>query len=397
MQQQRQNPETTAESAAVYNSPCDSVADRNTLTNTMSIACEFRVVHDSPESPHWDHFLANSIDGHHVQTSLWAKVKAQLGWRAVRIEVWKADRIVGGLQLLLREMSVFGTLGYVPKGPIVSAENQDIVPRLIKELLRVTKQLRTRYVIVQPADQGANIAEQLVEHGLRQSPLEAFPIATTALDFTPPLEQILANMKSKTRYNIRYAARHGVTVRPGDAADVPLFHRLLMATAQRQGFEDYSLDYFEQLYDLFAKPGYAQLFVAEFDEAPVAALLAIPFGSSVLFKKGGWSGEAGHAHPNEAMHWAAIQWAKANGYQSYDFEGINSQVAHAIIHDQPVPKSLVDSVTRFKLGFGGGVQLVPPAYGYVANSIGRWAHNSVLPRLVNIPVINRFLNGLKTR
>ena len=43
-------------------------------------------------------------------------------------------------------------------------------------------------------------------------------------------------MKQKTRYNIRLAARKGVTVRAGGEADLPAFYRLMEVTAQRDGF-----------------------------------------------------------------------------------------------------------------------------------------------------------------
>ena len=49
---------------------------------------------------------------------------------------------------------------------------------------------------------------------------------TVVLDLQPEEELILARMKSKTRYNIRLAARKGVQVRQGGLEDLPGLYRL---------------------------------------------------------------------------------------------------------------------------------------------------------------------------
>ena len=79
-------------------------------------------------------------------------------------------------------------------------------------------------------------------------------------------------------------------------------------------------------------------------------------------KKGGWLGEHRDRHPNEALHWAAIQWAKAHGYRYYDFEGIDPAAAELALRGVPLPEPMRQSVARFKLGFGGEVRLLPRSY-----------------------------------
>ena len=44
----------------------------------------------------------------------------------------------------------------------------------------------------------------------------------------------------------------------------------------------------------------------ELGDEPVSAMLAIPFGDTVVYKRGAWTGEHGALRPNEALHWAAI-------------------------------------------------------------------------------------------
>ena len=78
---------------------------------------QLRVAHET-EDPAWDTFLAETPGGHHVQTSLWAQVRAAAGWRAVRVVARRGDGIVAGAQVLIRPLPLVGAIGYVPRGPL---------------------------------------------------------------------------------------------------------------------------------------------------------------------------------------------------------------------------------------------------------------------------------------
>ncbi len=329
----------------------------------------------------WDRFVENAPNGHHAQSSRWAAVKAHLGWKATRVYVERDGEIVAGAQILKCPIAIFGNVGYVPKGAVFKRYDERTAAELLAKIHVAARAKRVRMLIIQPADNEHAFADFLQRNNFAPSTLRAIPIGTTRLDLTQPLDTIMANMKSKTRYNIRLAGRKGVTVRMGDSADLPLFHTMLQATAERQGFSDYSLAYFEEMDRQFSPRGQMKLFVAEHEGEPLSVLLAIPFGKTVLFKKGGWSGKGSKLHPNEAMHWAAIQWAKENGYRIYDFEGLDEETVRRIMSDDPPPSNEISSVTRFKLGFGGDVTLNPSPYEYVYNGAVRWAYRQLYPRL----------------
>ena len=62
------------------------------------------------------------------------------------------------------------------------------------------------------------------------------------------------------------------------------------------------------------------------------------------------------------------------------------KAARAIVHGEPLPDSLKQSVIRFKLGFGGQVTILPGAYDCVYNPFLRWAYNTVFPKIAGWPV-----------
>ncbi|MFW5688877.1 MAG: peptidoglycan bridge formation glycyltransferase FemA/FemB family protein [Spirochaetota bacterium] len=71
---------------------------------------------------------------------------------------------------------------------------------------------------------------------------------TVEIDLRATDDAMLARMHPKTRYNIRLAAKRGVTVSRADAAQLPLWHDLYVRTAARKGFHPQRLDYFETLF-----------------------------------------------------------------------------------------------------------------------------------------------------
>ncbi len=327
------------------------------------------------DDPEWDTFLESCPNGHHVQTSLWAAIKAWQGWRVIRIVVTDAKRIVGGAQVLLRKARFVGTVGYVPRGPVVSDDVPGISDLLSHKLLEIVASESVQVLFVQPPDEQTQVSLNLRSLGFRPSPIETAPTATVLINLTSDLDTILARMKKGMRNSVRQGERRGIVVREGTEDDIPTFHRLLTNTAQRRGFSPFAEEYFTQMWRVLNPHGYIKLFLAEFEGTAVSAQIGIAFGTTFVAKQIGWSGEFRQRRPNEAMDWATIQWAKSHGYTHYDLEGIDLEAAIALRREEPLPESLANSPTAYKVRFGGQVKIMPEAYCYISNKALRAAYN----------------------
>jgi peptidoglycan pentaglycine glycine transferase (the first glycine) len=351
-----------------------------------------------PAAPEWDSFLAATPGGHYAQTSLWGQVKALRGWCPVRVVVSQGARIVAGAQLLLRPLPLVGAIGYIPKGPLVAGDDPCLAQLVFDAVQQLARAQRLQYLVVQPPHNGAAVVPHLVEGGFRPTALELAPTATLLLDLSKSLDDLLAQMKKNTRQNIRRSQRAGITVREGTEQDLPFFYRCLTATSQRQHFAAgrSSYEYYAQLWRVFHPHGYLKLFLAEYAGEAVSAKLVIPFGDVVLYWRRGWSGHPGSHKPNEALEWAVIQWAKAQGYRYCDVGGLNPQVARAVLQGAPLPAALQQTATSFKLGFGGQVSLFPAAYDYIANPVLRWGCRTMFPKLVPTSIGKMVRTRLRT-
>ena len=82
---------------------------------------------------------------------------------------------------------------------------------------------------------GAKFVAELKERGWRFSDDQIQFRNTVELDLTRSEEDLLAVMKQKTRYNIRLAARKGVTVRKGTDAELDMLYQMYVETSLRSG------------------------------------------------------------------------------------------------------------------------------------------------------------------
>jgi peptidoglycan pentaglycine glycine transferase (the first glycine) len=333
--------------------------------------------------PDWDGFVDTAPGGHHLQSSLWAQVKAREGWHPVRLLARREGELVAGAQLLVRPTRL-GAIGYCPRGPLLGEDDPATLGALLDGLARLARRERILYVKVQPPAGREDMVPVLREHGFVAGDMQAAPVATVRIDLRGPVEEILASMRSATRQKIRKATRKGIVVREAGASGLAAFGEVLAATGRRQGFAPYPVAYYAEILEQFGDGQRATLLLAEHEGEVLSGAVIVGYGDTVVYKMGGWSGDSTAPRPNELMHWQAMQWAKERGYRYYDLDGISPSVARAVLAGEELPESGHRGPTFFKLGFGGEVALFPCTYD-------RSFHRLLaLPARVAAPRLNHF-------
>ena len=193
------------------------------------------------------------------------------------------------------------------------------------------------------------LADYLVSRGFRfqqKSDFEGIqPRYVFRLDITPELDELFANLHSKTRYNIRLAKRRGVQIKENcTREDLRVFYDVLTITAKRDNFLIRSYDYFETLWDCLVENNLAKLFLAEYKGKVIAGTLAFIFGDKTWYIYGASSNEHRNVMPNYLLQWRMIEWAKENGCRIYDFRGVPGRLT---------PDNPLYGLYRFKKGFNG--------------------------------------------
>ncbi|MBP1702528.1 MAG: FemAB family protein, partial [Chloroflexi bacterium] len=258
----------------------------------------------------WNARITTLPDSHLLQTAEWGRFKALYGWEVLP-QLWLASgerydtgneplsEEVRAAALVLQRTTAFGWLPfnlrllYVPKGPLLDWSDLPVRRKVLADLKQLAHQQRAIFIKIDPdvrlgigvpggPDElpdptGQAVEEDLQASGWRYSPEQVQFRNTVLIDLVHPEEELLAVMKQKTRYNIRLAAKKGVTVRPGEVADLETLYQMYAETSIRDGFVIRDRAYYLQLWNSFISAGMAKPLVAEWGGQPVAGLVLFHF------------------------------------------------------------------------------------------------------------------------
>ncbi|HBY95213.1 MAG TPA: methicillin resistance protein [Chloroflexi bacterium] len=323
----------------------------------------------------WDRIVSGLPASHVLQSWGWGEFKARWGWRPTRVLWHDSGRPLAAAQFLRRAIpgTPFG-VGYVAKGPCLPADDGPLAARVLCDLEIEARRQRCLFVKIDPDIEATNecFAQLLRGRGWHPSPEQIQFRNTAVLDLRRSETELLAAMKSKTRYNIRLAARKEVEVRPGSAVDHIIFYDMYRETAERDGFLIRPMAYYLDLWHEFETHGQARLFVAWYDKLePLAGLMLFTYGSTAWFFYGASTVQHRNAMPNYALQWEAITWVKAQGYTCYDLWGAPT--------DLEDPHDPLTRVWRFKEGFGAGFRAHIGAWDYPVNRGSYWVMTRAIP------------------
>ncbi len=136
-----------------------------------------------------------------------------------------------------------------------------------------------------------------------------------------PLDELRAELRPQTRRNIATAERAGVrVVLSAEPEAVREYHRLHVELRKHK----YRLlaqpwDFFDRIWKAFSPTDAIVTALATIGGRPVAGALYLVWHDTVYYKFGASQAEYLPRRPNDAIHWHAIQWARARGLRSLDW------------------------------------------------------------------------------
>jgi peptidoglycan pentaglycine glycine transferase (the first glycine) len=344
----------------------------------------------------WNEIIANLPGRHILQTWEWGQVKEAHGWHAQH-RVWRdaAGNPQAAALILSRALPVPGLsrrlrMLYVPRGPLMDWSDIDLRTRVLDDLQDMTRQEGAIFLKLDPEvilgmgipgapdemndDVGESVQTELSQRGWRYSEGQVQFRNTVWVDINHPEEDLLARMKTKTRYNIRLAERKGVTVRMAHPDELPQLYRMYAETSVRDGFVIRSQDYYELVWRTFVEQDMAVPLIAEVEGQPVAGLILFIFGEMAWYLYGMSTGQHREKMPNHLLQWEAMRIASARGCAYYDLWGAPE------VFDE---SDSMWGVYRFKEGLGGKVVRTLGAWDFPAAPVRYSLFMRGLPRILN--------------
>jgi peptidoglycan pentaglycine glycine transferase (the first glycine) len=273
---------------------------------------------------------SNSPDGGFLQSWEWRKFQESVGRKAYNVtgENFYAN-------ILEHTLPLAGKYFYVPRGPVTTRNTQHAT-RNIRELFDLAKKEDVGWVRIEPNDLHAL---DLIRSNWRvvKAPHDMQPKELFIIDITKPEEELLTEMKSKTRYNIRLAEKKGVKIsNDKNSKYISEFLRLVKVTAERDAITPHPESYYRKMIE--AIPGdVLRLYVAEYQDKIIAANLVVFYGDTCTYLHGASDNDHRDVMAPYLLQWQQMRDAKEAGCTKYDLGGINTKTG--------------EGITRFKLGF----------------------------------------------
>ena len=331
----------------------------------------------------WRDFVAASPFGDVLQTLEWGPVKRP-EWTPLPVAIENDDGIEASALVLQRKLIGNRTFFYLPRGPILDWQQDGLPQAMLERLQAEAQSRRAAFIKIDPCvpDQTPGVKEKLGALGFGFSPDATGhfggtqPRCNMKLSLAGSLDDIQARFHQKWRYNIRLAAKKGISV-TGDTTreDLEIFHSIYRVTAGRNEFTGRPLSYFQKMWDALVPAGLMKLFVTTHDGQPLSAAICFLLPPQCWYIYGASSNEKRNLMPNHLMQWTMIQWAKENNCELYDFRGVPDPDAGEM---PPGEEGLV----RFKTGFGAELVRYIGEYDLPLDKNFYWLWTSARPRLV---------------
>lgn len=223
----------------------------------------------------------------------------------------------------------------------------------------------------------------------RKSMVAVQPPDTTILNLEQSEDEILEKMKSKWRYNIRLAAKKGVTVEKYDSSSENLeaafekFYELFEQTSKRDGVSFHSKKYYLDLLKKNDENIKITLYLAKHEENYLAGIITLFCKREAVYLYGASGNLKRNLMPAYLLQWTAIQDAKNFGSPCYDFYGMPPT------DDENHP---MHGLYLFKTGFGGAIIHRPGSFDiplnkrnysfYIkAEKLRAWYHKKFLKKI----------------
>ncbi|MFA5935627.1 MAG: peptidoglycan bridge formation glycyltransferase FemA/FemB family protein [Patescibacteria group bacterium] len=333
------------------------------------------------DSHPWEAFHATQPWTHFLQSWAWGEFRASRGVPIKRFAlIDDSGAWLAAAQMEYRPKKLVGGYWFAPRGPVFSsrltADDTRNVFHAFLDRLKDMKLARSLFLRFEPAVELGK-PEGMTTMAMRRNDAQN-PASTIILNLEPSQEALLAKMHPKTRYNIRVAAKHGVTTRLATHPDdVKTFLDLMDETAKRDGFVQHDRIYLEATYRFLESKNMARIRIAEQNGMALAANFEILCGNTVTYLYGSSSSASREVMAPYALHWDAISMAKRDGFTNYDFWGANPESKAAFAY-----KPSWEGITRFKRGWGGRQ----------VDLYGSWDLPHILP-LYRLAFMRHFLRG----
>lgn len=300
----------------------------------------------------WDKITKRFAEANFLQSPSYGEMNEILGCK-VLVEDFGGK----GHALMIVRDAKRGRYLEIPCGPLIDWTDAKLVKAVAARIREIAEQEKCVFVRMRPQllayEKNIEVLEKM---GMIEAPMHLAAEHTVMIDLRKSEDELLANMRRQTRYEVRRADKLGIKVEKSNSEEIfREFHRVQEETAKRQGFVPPDLKTLLAERKAFGEN--IEIYVAETAEGEKVA-----YGLIIKDGREGDYYEAASTDLNRklpgayALLWQVMRDLKAEGYERFNLWGIApaGQPGHRYA-----------GVTTFKTGFGGEVVEYVPAHDMI--------------------------------
>jgi len=311
---------------------------------------------------------SNSPDGGFLQSIRWRKFQEAWGRKAYNVSTSGDDgELIAYANIIEHTLPIVGKYFYVPRGPMqVKSEKLKVKNHSSKlkvffdNLISLAIKHNVGWIRIEPnSEEELKLIQRDLsgKYKMKKSTVDMQPREILILDISKSEEEILAEMKQKTRYNIKLAEKKGVKIYDSrEEKYIEEFLRLVKIMSQRDKITSHPDAYYRKMFEIIPSE-ILKLYVAEYEGKIIAANLVLFFGKTATYMHGASDNEHRSVMAPYLLQWQQILDAKKAGCERYDFGGVRTQ---------PHPSPLLvkergtswKGITKFKIGFAPNINPV---------------------------------------
>jgi lipid II:glycine glycyltransferase (peptidoglycan interpeptide bridge formation enzyme) len=249
----------------------------------------------------------DKISTHPLQSSAWKEFRSLWGNKIIETKY-------GILTIHPLPMTPY-KIGMFIKGPMIT-------DRMLIDLKKLSVEEKLIFIKLEPNEEKNDKKISLLQKHGAVPGKTLFTPSTFWIDLTPTEENLLKSFSGKTRYNIKIALKHGVTVKE-DNSDKAFkrYLELTRETVARQGFYAHTEHYHRLMWKILRKAGIAHLLTARYKGKIITTWILFAWKDFLYYPYGASTEEHKKVMANNLMMWEAIKFGKNNKLTTFDLWG----------------------------------------------------------------------------
>lgn len=224
------------------------------------------------------------------QTPYWIEIKEKNNWSGKIVGFKKDGKIIAATVLLFKKIPVLNAfLAYAPRGFLLDYSDFSLLEEFTIEVKKYLKMQRTFCLKINPnvdyqlRDADGNVIEDTANDALMEKLRELGfihngfyieqdekndlePRWISVLDIKDKtFDELYKNMRSGTKWGINNSKKNFITIFEADEEQLSEFKDLMVHTAERRGFIDRPLSYYQEMYKVLKRENAVKVLLAQID------------------------------------------------------------------------------------------------------------------------------------